>query len=95
MTQKVIDIVKAQGKRPSETFDRHKLHQSIRAACLSVRSHDGEATNTADKVCDAVILWLEVRPEVTSSDIRRVASKHLTRYHPDAAYLYEHHRYTI
>lgn len=90
-----VDIVKSQGKRPTESFSRDKLHSSIRAACLSVRSHDGEATKTADKVCDAVAAWLELRPEVTSQDVRRVASKHLTRYHPDAAYLYEHHRHTI
>jgi transcriptional regulator NrdR family protein len=95
MSGKAIDIVKSSGKRPTESFDRTKLHRSVKAACLSVRSHDGEADNTADKVCDAVIIWLEERPEVTSHDIRRIASKHLTRYHPDAAYIYEHHRYTI
>jgi len=92
---KAIDIVKSSGKRSTESFNRDKLHRSIKAACLSERSHDGEATNTADKVCDAVIIWLEQRPVVTSHDIRRVASKHLTRYHPGAAYIYEHHRYTI
>lgn len=95
MTRKAIDIVKAGGKRPTESFDQQKLHQSVKAACLSVRSLDGEADDTAHKVCEAVIIWLEERPEVTSQDIRRVASKHLSRYHPDAAYIYEHHRYTI
>ncbi|QHN43231.1 hypothetical protein GII36_05280 [Candidatus Mycosynbacter amalyticus] len=92
---KAIDIVKRSGKRPTEAFDRGKLHASVKAACLSVRDHDGAATDTADKVCDAVLIWLDIRPEVTSHDIRRVASKHLIRYHPEAAYIYEHHRYTI
>lgn len=95
MSAPLIDIVKARGTRPTETFDRAKLHYSIKAACLSERSHDGAAEHTADKVCDAVIIWLEQRPEVTSHDIRRIASRHLSRYHPDAAYTYEHHRYTI
>lgn len=93
---KAVDIIKAKGKRPTEDFDRAKLHKSIHAACLSVRSHEGEADQVADKVCDAVVLWLEDdRPEVTSNDIRRVASKHLQKFHPDAAYIYEHHRFTM
>lgn len=95
MTHKAIDIVKSRGTRPTETFDRNKLHRSVKAACLSERSHDGEAHDTADKVCDAVIIWLDTRPVVTSHDIRRIASKHLAKYHPGAAYIYEHHRYTI
>lgn len=95
MTGKAIDIVKANGKRHTESFDRTKLHTSIKAACLSERSYEGEADHTAQKVCDAVITWLEQRPVVTSHDIRRIASKHLSRYNPDAAYIYEHHRYTI
>ncbi len=92
---KAIDIVKQSGKRPTESFKREKLHSSIMAACLSVRSHEGEAEVTANKVCDAVIVWLEPRPKVTSSDLRRVAKKHLESYHPEAAYLYEHHRLTL
>ena len=95
MSGKAIDIVKSSGKRPTETFDRTKLHYRIKAACLSERSHDGAADSTAEKVCDAVIVWLEERPEVTSHDIRRIASRHLTRYNPGAAYIYEHHRFTI
>ena len=94
-TGQAIDIVKRAGKRPSEAFNPHKLHASIRAACLSVRSPDGVANMTAWAVTDAVIVWLETRPEVTSNDLRRVASRHLTVYHPDAAYLYEQHRTII
>lgn len=89
---KAIDIVKREGKRPSESFDRKKLHASVTAACLSVRSPEGEAEMTADKVCDAVILWLDTKPEVTSADLRRKAAETLERHHPEAAYLYKHHR---
>lgn len=90
-----VDIVKREGKRPTERFTRDKLYASILAACLSVRSPEGQAEATARAVCDAVALWLERRPEVTSYDIRRVASRHLRSYHPEAAYLYEQHRMTI
>lgn len=91
----LIDIVKQSGKRPTESFDPSKLHQSIRAACLSVRTPDGVADSTAFAVTKAVIVWLETKPEVTSNDLRRIASKHLTFYHPDAAYFYEQHRKII
>lgn len=90
-----VDIVKREGRRPTESFERDKLHASILAACLSVRTPEGQADNVAHAVCDAVMSWLEQRPEVTSQDIRRIAGRHLKRYHPDAAYLYEQHRIVI
>lgn len=90
-----VDVVKRRGERPSENFSRDKLHGSIRAACLSVRSPEGEAEEAASRVCDAVIDWLSERPEVTSDDLRRVATIHLRVYHPEAAYLYENHRNII
>lgn len=90
-----VDIVKRAGQRPTESFMREKLHASIRAACLSVRSPEGEAETTAKNVCDAVIVWLEARPEVTSNDLRRKAVDTLQLFHPEAAYLYQHHRLII
>lgn len=92
---KAIDIVKRGGRRPSEQFQRDKLHASILAACLSVRSPEGVAEMTARNVCDAVVVWLETKPEVTSADLRRIASKTLDIHHPEAAYLYKHHRLVI
>lgn len=88
-------IVKRQGKRPTEAFKREKLHASIVATCLSVRTPEGQAEATADKVCDAVIDWLENKPEVTSEDVRRKATNALTKYHPEAAHLYKHHHMVI
>lgn len=90
-----IDVVKQAGRRPTERFNPDKLLQSIRAACLSVRSPEGEAEDTAKTVTSAVIVWCEAKPAVTSHDIRRLASAHLHRYHPEAAYLYQHHRNII
>ena len=92
--QRIIDVVKTGAKR-TEPFSRSKLHASIHAACLSVKAHDGEAEKNAAKVCDAVIIWIDDRSEITSQDIRHVASKHLKKYHPGAAYIYEHHRLTL
>lgn len=95
MTGKAIDVVKRSGRRPSEKFDPEKLLQSIRAACLSVRSPEGQAESTAAHVTNAVIIWVESKPAVTSHDLRRLAGAHLERYHPEAAYLYQHHRIII
>lgn len=88
----MVDIIKRGGQRPSEVFDPAKLYASIRAACLSVRSPEGEAEMTAKGVCDGVVDWLSTKPEVTSADLRRKASELLETFHPEAAYLYKHHR---
>lgn len=90
-----ITIIKRNGQRPSEYFSRDKLHKSILAACLSVRSPEGEAELTAKNVCDAVVHWLLTKPEVTSHDLRRKATETLSVHHPEAAYLYKHHRLVI
>ena len=88
-------IIKRQGHRPSERFQREKLHKSVLAACLSVRTPEGQAEATATAVSDAVVHWLEKKPEVTSDDLRRKATETLASLHPDAAYLYKHHRLVI
>jgi transcriptional regulator NrdR family protein len=90
-----VDIIKRGGKRPTEQFKREKLHASIIAVCLSTRTPEGQAEATAQAVCEAVISWLETRPEVTSHDIRIVAARQLKKHHPEAAYLYEQYRTTI
>ena len=88
-----VDIIKRNGT--SEPFDRHKLHKSIVAACLSVHAPHGQAETTAHSVCDEVVTWLQNRPEVTSQDIRNTATKFLKRFHPEAAYLYGQHHLII
>lgn len=71
MTGLAVDIVKRGGKRPTEGFNPNKLHSSIYAACLSVRSPEGHADETAKRVCSLVISWCDNKPEVMSADIRR------------------------
>lgn len=73
-------------------YDREKLEKSITAACLSSGAPVGNAATISRRVADGVEEWLEQRPEVTSADIRRIAGRLLRTYHPDASYLYEHHR---
>ena len=90
-----VDIIKRSGHRPSEPFDREKLQHSIRAACLSVRSPEGEAESTASLVADAVIVWITTKPAVTSHDLRRLAGSQLEQYHPEAAYFYQQYRTII
>jgi len=90
-----VDIIKHGRHQHTEKFTRKKLHDSIVAACLSVRAPEGQAETTASAVCEGVISWLNDRPEVTSHDIRIVAARYLKSYHPEAAYLYEQHHITI
>lgn len=94
MNHQTVNIIKRQ-RRQAEKFMRKKLYDSILAACRSVRSPEGQSEITANAVCDDVEDWLRERPEVTSNDIRLIATKSLQRYHPEAAYLYEQHRITI
>ena len=84
-----INVIKAGGKRPSEEFDSEKLHQSIVATCLSLRTPDGQAEEIAKHVCLKVIRWCGNRPEITSADIRRIGAKVFAKHHPEAAYLYK------
>ncbi len=90
-----VDVIKRGGQRQPEHFQREKLHASIVAVCLSARAPDGQAEAVAHAVCEAVIAWLQLHPEVTSNDIRMTAAKHLRIHHPEAAYLYEQNRITI
>lgn len=86
-----VDVIK-RGKRPPEEFNPDKLHRSIVAACLSVRTPEGQAKEIAQTVTLGVMNWCETKQVITSSDIRRQASKILQQFHPDAAYLYEQHK---
>jgi transcriptional regulator NrdR family protein len=83
-------IVKRKGH--AEPYDQRKLYASVYAACLSVRSTEGEAELVAERVTKDVEAWLAKKHEVTSADIRRVASQNLKAYHADADYMYHNHR---
>lgn len=74
--------------RHTEHYQREKLQKSIAASCLSVRDFVGAAELYAEHVCNHVEAWLEEKHEVTSRDIRRVASDALRTYSPHAAYVY-------
>jgi len=91
----ITHVVKSRAHRHPELFDQEKLHKSIVAACIASGAPTGHAESMARRVTEEVVIWLESRPEVTSDDLRRTASRYLRTYHPDAAYLYEHHRSTL
>lgn len=90
MAKQVNHCVKREGH--TEQYDSRKLYASIYAACLSVREPTGSAELIAGKVVEDLDHWLSHKHEVTSNDIRRQAAKHLHVYHPDAGYMYLHHR---
>lgn len=83
-------IVKRAGH--NENYDDRKLYASVFSACQSVREPMGSAELIADRVSKDMAVWIEKKHEVTSNDIRLKAAKHLSVYHPDAAYMYLHHR---
>ncbi|MEO6109634.1 MAG: ATP cone domain-containing protein [Candidatus Saccharimonadales bacterium] len=89
------DVIKRNGRRPTESFDPKKLHASIQAACHSAGTAPGHAEQIARAVVKEVHQWLETHPEVTSHDLRRTAARTLKNHSPDAAYLYEQHRITL
>lgn len=75
-----------------EPYDVKKLYASVFAACLAVREPAPSAELIADSVSKSVHDWLENKHEVTSKDIFAQASKHLDGLHPDAGFIYKHHR---
>lgn len=91
----ITHIIKSGGKRPSEDYSKEKLHASLVAACLSVHATIAQSENTAKAVTDSVEDWLQNKPEVTSQDIRNMASQFLNIYNPDAAYIYKNDQKTV
>lgn len=88
-------VVNIEDRKLSEPFKESVLFKSVVNACLSAGSSEGQAKSVAERVVGAVVAWLKDRPEVTTHDIRRVTARSLKVYHPDASYLYEHHRVTL
>lgn len=91
MSSSPVAVIKRGGSRPTEELIHDKLHSSVYAACLSVRTPEGEAAHIATAVSEAVGQWCAKKLEVTSADIRRKAAEYLEQFHSDAAYLYKHH----
>ena len=83
-------IVKRAGH--NEPYDNRKLYASIYSAGLALRTPPAAAELAAENVCKSVDKWIENKHEVTSADITREAYKHFHVLHPDAAWIYKHHR---
>lgn len=89
----VTHVVKRAGH--SEPFIEEKLHASLNSAALSVRALEGEAELLAARVSSAVSDWVHDKAEVTSLDVRAVATGLLSELHEDAAYAYDTHDFTL
>lgn len=83
-----IKIKNTRRQNRIEDYNHNRLYKNILTACLSSRRPDGQAEATASTVCKNVEDWIKKRPEITNNDIRRVATKHLKKMDPDAAYMY-------
>jgi transcriptional regulator NrdR family protein len=83
-------IVKRAGH--TEDFESRKVYASVYAACLALKVTEPEAEIIAKNVTQGLEKWLKDRGRVTSHEITREVGRILTFYHPDAAYLYLHHR---
>ena len=88
-------VIKQNGRRSSEAFSEVKLHASVQAACRSVRAPEGEAVTIAEHVVRAVSDWCQDKSAITSADIRRIATRGLEIFHPEAAYLYQNHEIVV
>lgn len=83
-------IVKRAGH--TEKYDERKLYASMYSSLLAVRETDEAAELIAARVTEEMSGWLEKKHEVTSHDIHQHAAHHLMRYHPDAGWIYKHHK---
>lgn len=75
-----------------ETYDEKKLYASVFAACLAVREPVGTAEVLSDRIISDVNTWIGKKHEVTSNDIRRIASEKLHSYNVEASHLYHKQR---
>ncbi len=75
-----------------ESYDERKLYASVYAAALATNQPVGVAELIAKEVVALTSEWLETKHEVTSNDIRRIASERLKSINSDVAYHYQHHR---
>lgn len=83
-------IVKRAGH--SQNYDERKLYASVFSALIAVKEPIGTAEVVAEKIVAEVNNWLAKKHEVTSNDIRRVASEHLHALNVEASHLYHKQR---
>lgn len=89
----VTHVIKRAGS--SEPYAEHKLRDSLERAALSVRALEGEAELIAGRVSAHVTHWAADKAEVTSRDVRGVATQLLAELHAEAAYAYDSHDYSL
>lgn len=75
-----------------ETFDIRKIYASIYAACLSVHMPGPAAEQAAEAVSKDIKQWIETKAEVSTNDIRSLASKKLQQINHHAGLVYGNNR---
>jgi transcriptional regulator NrdR family protein len=83
-------IIKRKGHK--EYFDARKIYSSVFAACIAIGMRDQAAELIADMVKHEVEEQITERDTVTAHFLHELALTSLTKYHPDVAYMYEHHK---
>lgn len=83
-------IVKRRGH--TEPFDARKLYASIYAACRSVEMKEPEAEQIAEKISREIEKEILKAKAVSSDHIFKLAANLLKAHHPEASYMYRHHR---
>lgn len=83
-------IVKRRGH--TESFDSRKLYASIYAACRSVEMKEIEAEQIAEMISKQIEKDISKAKAVSSDHLFKLAASHLKAHHPEASYMYIHHR---
>lgn len=78
--------------KKTETFDPKKVYASVYAACSIIKMTDNEAELISERVSEGIKVWLSVHKEVTAAQLQHAVARELKKYHPEAGYIYQHHR---
>lgn len=79
----------------SVKFSNHIFISSILDEARSLGIPGGQAEEIAKSTLKFVKCWIANRSEVTSADIRRIATRHLKKLNPELAYMYSNHHQII
>jgi transcriptional regulator NrdR family protein len=83
-------VIKSTGK--VQIYSSTKLQKSIARSLLAVHVAEEDVADITSKVSTAVMAWLDNKYEVSTVDIRTIASRELAKYSKDAAVVYKKHK---
>lgn len=83
-------VVKRKGRK--EKFDERKVYGSVYSACRAEGYDEKKCEKMSAAVTKALKAHIKGKKQVTSTEIFRVALKHLRKHDRGVAFLYETHR---